>query len=220
LNPPDPARKIAALLKRIRGDAELIDPWQVGRPESADPLLWHLVFSFMAWEAGTLAAVEATCQLHLAVVDYNELRVCLPHEIAAILGGLYPRSRERAVRLRAALNDIYRREHHVSLAHLPTIGRRESRQYLESLEGVPPFVAARLSLLSLDSHAFPLDERLHAALLKERAIPDHLDVNGGTGWLERHFRAGEALEAYMTLETWMNTQACKADAKRKRPSRS
>jgi hypothetical protein len=209
-------------VKRIRGDAELTDPWQVGRPETGDPLVWHLVFSFMAWESGTQCAVEATCRLHEAVVDYNELRVCLPHEIASIVGGQYPRTRERAIRLRAALNDIFRRENYVTLAHLPTIGRREARMYLESLEGMPLYVASRLSLLSLDSHAFPLDERLHAALLKEKAIPDDLDVPGAAGWLERHFRAGEAAEAYITVETWMNVQACTpgTEAKRKRTSKS
>jgi hypothetical protein len=222
LSPPDPARKLAALLKRVRPAGELTDPWQQGRSESGDALLWHLVFSFMAWESGTHCAAVANCRLHESVVDYNELRVCLPDEIAVVIGAGYPRSRERSVRMRAALNDIYHRQHGVTLAHLHGLGRRDARQYLESLEGVPQFVAARLSLISLETHAFPLDERLHAALAAEQAIPPDLDVPGAAAWLERHFRAGEALEAYNTLEAWMTAQACKpsGEEKRKRTSKS
>jgi hypothetical protein len=215
---PDPARKLGALLKRIRSAAgEPIDPWEQCRPAAAtgqptgagDELVWHVVFSFMAWEAGTACAVAACQRLHQAVVDYNELRVCLPDEVAALLGANYPHMRERSLRLRAVLNDIYRREHRVTLAHLPAMGRREARLYLESLEGMPLFVSGRLALLSLDTHAFPLDQRLRRALLDEQALPADVagtDISEAVGWLERHFRAGEAAPAYRLLEAWMNQQ--------------
>lgn len=210
MSPPDPARKLAALLKRLNNGsaapAPPADPWMQDRPETGDALVWHLVFSFMAWEAGTHLAVDANRRLHDAVVDYNELRVCLPDEVAAILGPAYPLGRERGLRIRAALSDIYRREHRVTLAHLPHLGKREARQYLDSLEGMHPFVAARLSLLSLDAHAFPLDERLRQALVEEQALPADLDLPAATGWLERHFHAGEAAPAYILLEGWMSTR--------------
>lgn len=202
MSPPDPAPKLADLLKRLSGEQVPADRWEHDRPEDADPLLWHLTFSFMAWEAGLSCAAAANRRIHESVVDYNELRVCLPAELSPILGCEYPLARERALRLRSTLGDIYRREHRVTLSHLWNLPKRDARLYLESLDGMPLYVAARLSLLSLDAHAFPLDERLRSALVEEQALPPELDVVEATGWLERYFRAGEAAQAYILLEHW------------------
>jgi hypothetical protein len=201
---PDPSKKLNALLKRLRatyGEA-VADPGLEGCPETADKLLWHLVFSFLAWEASTARAVMATKRLHGSVVDYNELRVCLNDELVRMVGDRYPRALERVTRLRSTLNDLYRREHAVSLKSLPELPKREARQLLDSCEGLPPFVSARMLLFSLGGHAFPLDHRIHQALLTEEAAPENFDE--AAGWLERHFRVGEAAPAYLLIEAWMN----------------
>ena len=204
MSAPDPAKKLSALLKKLRASygETLTDPWMEGCPEGADPLLWHLVFSFLAWESTTVKAVAANKRLHASVVDYNELRVCLTDELAEMIGDRYPRARERVTRLRSALNDLYRREHAVSLAKLVDMPKREARQVLDSLEGTPPYVSARIMLLSLGGHSFPIDERIHLALLSEDAAPQ--DFGEATGWLERQFRVGEAMPAYLLIEAWMN----------------
>jgi hypothetical protein len=201
---PDPAKKLSALLKRLRstyGEA-VSDPWMEGCPEGADPLLWHLIFCFLAWESTTSRAVAANKRLHTSVVDYNELRVCLPDELVAMIGDRYPRARERVTRLRSALNDLYRREHAVSLAKLVDMPKRDARQVLDSLEGTPAFVSARMMLLSLGGHSFPMDERIHQALVAEDAAP--ADIEEAAGWLERQFRVGEAAPAYTLIEAWLN----------------
>jgi hypothetical protein len=220
---PDPARKLGSLLRRLRGTygEPGHDPACEGRPESADPLLWQLVYSFLAWEAPPAKAAAANKRLHAAVVDYNEMRVCLPDELACILGDRYPRSLERASRLRSTLNEIYRREHAVTLTVAAALGKREARQYLESLEGMPLFVAARLLLLAMGGHAFPLDERMLVALREEEAVPSDLSLADASGWLERQFRAGEAAPAYLLLEAWMNDRpAPKPTIRKVKPERS
>ncbi|MEX2219126.1 MAG: hypothetical protein WD749_10250 [Phycisphaerales bacterium] len=202
---PDPAKKLQALVKKLRsqygepvpeGDCE-------GCPEDGCRLLWRLVYAFLAWEASASKAGAATKRLHHAVIDYNEMRVCLNDELAAMIGERYPRAHERAARLRSTLNDLYRREHSVKLERAQTLGKREAREYMDSLDGMPPFVSARLSLVALGGHAFPLDERIHQALLEEEAVPAGLPLPDAAGWLERHFRAGEALPAYLLIEKWM-----------------
>jgi hypothetical protein len=201
---PDPSKKLNALLKKLRsthGEA-IADPSLEGCPEGADKLLWQLVFSFLAWEASIARAVPATKRLHGSVVDYNELRVCLNDELVRMVGDRYPRALERVTRLRSTLNDLYRREHAVTLKSLPDMPKREARQQLDSLEGLPPFVSARMLLLSLGGHAFPLDHRIHQALLAEEAAPE--DFDEAAAWLERQFRVGEAAPAYMLIEAWMN----------------
>ena len=132
------------------------------------------------------------------------MRVCLADELAGMIGERYPKAVERCARLRSALNELYRREHAVTLARAAGLGKREAREYLDSLEGMPPFVSARVALLALGGHAFPLDERIHQVLLEEGAVPADLRLPDAAGWLERQLRAGEALPAYLTLETWLN----------------
>lgn len=216
---PDPSKKLNALMKKLRGThgETPADHASEGRPDTADPLLWQLVFSYLCWECNPSKAAHANKRLHSAVVDYNEMRVCLNDELAAILGDRYPRAHERASRLRSTLNELYRREHAVTLGPAASLGKREARLYLESLEGMPPFVAARLVLLSMNGHAFPLDDRLHAALKEEEAVPADLSLADASGWLERHFRAGEAAPAYLLLECWMNDRAAAKPPAAKKP---
>jgi hypothetical protein len=214
---PDPAKKLGSLLKKLRaayGESPS-DSAGEGRPETADPLLWQLVYSFLAWESTPIKAASANKRLHAAVVDYNEMRVCLGDELAGIIGDRYPRAFERASRLRSTLNEIYRREHAVTLGSAAALPKREARQYLETLEGMPPYVAARMLLLAMNGHAFPLDDRLHQALKDEDAVPDDLSTQDASGWLERQFRAGEAATAYLLLELWSNDLAAKAPRKGK-----
>ncbi len=218
---PDPSKKLVALLKKLRatyGEATT-DPALEGCPPEADRLLWQLVFSFIAWEASTSRAVTANKRLHAAVVDYNELRVCLNDDLVSMIGDRYPRALERSTRLRTALNDLYRREHSVSLHRLPDMPKREARQFLDSLDGTPGFVSARMLLLALGGHAFPLDHRIHEALKAEDAAPE--DFDEAAAWLERQFRVGEAAPAYTLIEAWMNDRpAPKAPARSKRSTKS
>src|SRR5262249_53707688 len=136
-------------------------------------------------------------------------------ELAGIIGDRYPRALERASRLRSTLNEIYRREHAVTLGPAAALPKREARQYLESLEGMPPYVAARMVLLARNGHAFPLHHRLHQALRDEDAVPGDLTTPDASGWLERQFRAGEAAPAYLLIEAWSTDLSAKAAKKGK-----
>lgn len=215
----DPSKKLASLLKKLRstyGETS-VDPALEGCPPEADRLLWQLVFSFLAWESSTSRAVPVTKRLHQGVVDYNELRVCLNDELVSMIGDRYPRALERATRLRSALNDLYRREHAVSLNRVVEMPKREARAYLDSLDGMPAFVSSRMLLLALGGHAFPLDSRIHQALVSEDAAP--ADFDEAAAWLERQFRVGEAAPAYLLVEAWMNDRPVpKAPARPRRPA--
>lgn len=218
MSTPDPARKLTLLLKKLRGgDIPARDESCDGCPEGADPLLWQFVYSFLIWESSPAKAGAAAKRLQGAVVDYNEMRVALTDELASMIGERYPRAAERAARLRSALNDLYKREHAVTLKRIAELSKRDARVFLESLEGTPPFVAARMVLLALGGHAFPLDERLHRALAEEDAVPRDLSLTDASGWMERQFRAGEATEPYLVLERWMNDRP--APRAPKRPER-
>jgi hypothetical protein len=200
----DPAKKLAALLKKLKAQHEaLTAPFVISEPpDEFDPLVHQLVFSMLLWEASTTQAKAAFKRIHDSVVDYNELRVCVPDEVAQIMGEKYPLGHERAMRLRSTLNDIFHRQHGICLRHLKEMGKREARQYLESLEGCVPFASSRVCLLGDIGHAVPTDERLVELLVQEQILEPGTTVAAGTGWLERHVHAEEGIESHLLLQAW------------------
>lgn len=175
-------------------------------PASLEPLAGgsaidaQLVFSFLVWEAGHAPALGAWDRLNGALVDLSELRVCLPSEIAAMLGPRYPRALERAERMSASLRGVFDRENRTSIASLLDMNKRDARAYLDSLEGMARFVASRVMLLALDAHAMPLDERLRSKLLRAGVEAEGEHADDAAHRLERRIRAGEARRLYLSIE--------------------
>lgn len=184
-----------------------------------DAVCQELVFAYLVWEAGEKRARAVAAKLCETFVDLNEMRVCLPSELAAFFGQTYPRAAERAERMRASLNDIYDRQHAVTLVALVSMNKREARAYLESIEGIPPYVAARTLLLGLGGHAFPLDERLARVLMNENALADAGDLSAASAWLERQVRSGEAAGALAALEALCESSPAAESKPTKRPAR-
>src|SRR6185295_6840714 len=84
---PDPTKKLAALLKKLKGQhAALEAPGVIPEPpDEFDALVHQLLFSMLLWEASTGQARSAIKRVRDSVVDYNELRVCVPDEVAHVM---------------------------------------------------------------------------------------------------------------------------------------
>lgn len=200
----DPTKKLAALIRKLRGQySELTPPVVIPEPpDEFDPHIHQLVYSMLLWEASTTQARNALKRIREAVVDYNELRVCVADEVAAILGDKYPLGLERAMRLRTTLNDIYHHQHAISLRHLADLSKREARQQLDHLAGCPAFVAARVCITQGLGHAVPLDERLMTLLVGEQVLDADMSVEQATSWLEHHIKAEESLDVHLLFQEW------------------
>lgn len=177
------------------------DPSLEHVPVGADALVHQIVYSMMLWESTHEMAANAMDLLRRSVVDFNELRVCSEAELCDLLPRNCPRREERTSRLLAALNDIFLREHGLSLATVAAMPKREARQYLDALGGLPQFAIARVMLLVLGGHAFPADERLVRRLRGAGVIDaDGADANEVGARLERAVRAADAPRIYALLE--------------------
>ena len=180
------------LLKSLRSRFEAFEPAPLD-------LVSQFVYSFLLWEAGAAEAERVFRRIAGTIVDFNDLRICLPDEIVEMIGPRYPRVEERAMRLRVALNELYVREHSVSFDRIKDSPKRESRQYVETLEGVPPFVAGRMALLGFGGHACPLDERGLAALISEDVFEPDTPLDRASASLERHVKAAQGVETHILL---------------------
>jgi hypothetical protein len=171
------------------------------QPPHGEPIA-TLVMSFLLWESSMDKALAAFQRLRDEVVDFNDLRVCMPHETMEILGPRYPRVQERCERLRAVLRSIYLREHAVDLDKYKVTGKREVKKYVDSLEGIVPYVASRVLLLSFESHAIPVDEQLRASLSKADVCEPQVELVDLATWLGSHIKAEQAAGAHYALQVW------------------
>lgn len=181
--------------------------------DHAEPILCEFVRAFLVWESTTAKAAAVIKRLDQSLVDFNELRICMTDELLRLMGRGVPRVEERAQRLRVALNGVYAREHAVTLEHLATLSKREAREYLESLDGVPRFVSARVMLVCFSAHTAPVDSRILRRLIEAQAAEANASPDEVAGQLERRVRAGEMPETYALLQAWADDLTSKEETK-------
>jgi hypothetical protein len=212
-------KKLAALLKRLRAGAGGVvltpPPVAPDAPDGFDDLLHELVFSMMLWETTTTHAKNAVRKLREHFADANELRVCMPDDTVQCLGERYPLARERALRLRHALHDVFQRQQVLSLAALHAVPRKDAAAFLESLDGMPLFVAQRVCVVSLEGHACPVDGRMRDHLAAERIVPEGVPAAEVSRFIAQHTRAEDALSTYLLLQQWSDERVEKAEGRKR-----
>lgn len=199
-NSSECGKALTKLLKKLRQGAPP-DGMVTDVPEAV------LVQSYLLWETTADKARTGYDKLMSGIVDFNDLRVTLPSEMVELLGVRYPNVEERAERLRATLRDLYNREHSVKLGSLHEAGKRDVKKYIESLDGIPPYVAARVQLVAFGAHAIPVDEQLREALMAEGAADESADVVELSNWLTRQIKASDALGAHYALQRWVDRKS-------------
>lgn len=180
------AKRVKRMYRKHRDDAGQ-------RPETAptEPLE-QLVRALLSWEASDTAASKAYRELMLQMTDLNEVRVSSVREISVVIREFIPDSIDCAQNISLALDNIFRRENGISLSMLQGKGRREARQYLDSLQGVTPFAAAAVQLWSLGGHAIPVNRRLLETLRREKLVDVEAEVEVVQAFLERNIPADQA----------------------------
>jgi endonuclease III len=163
-----------------------------------DPLK-ALVRGAMSFDVSDSRADEAMRLLDREFVDLNELRVATDLEIQELLGQRYPEIEKRVAMITQALNDIFEREHTLSLERLRTISRRDARQFLRELPEIHPYVEAFVMLVSFDGHAFPMDDEFLAYLKEEGAADESATLDDVQKFIEHQLKAEECRDLFFAL---------------------
>lgn len=188
------ARKLKKAYASFRGAAD------GSVPESTDPVE-QLILAVLSQQASRVRAQRALKQIQNDMVDYNELRVSSPAEVSESISRNIPRSVQCAKVMLRLLNEIYHREFTVSLESLRGRGIREVKQYLDSLEGITPYVTASVILWSLGGHAIPVNDLVHAWLVQQDLVHPDATPAEVQSFLERHVSAADARSFCLDLET-------------------
>lgn len=204
-------RKLSALLKQLQKLP--MEPWQ-----ALDPIS-QVVMGFLEWNATARSAQAAYGRLMQELVDHNDLRVSHVREVVALIGPKYPRVEERAARLHDVLQAIYEREHAMTLAGLEKRSRRDVRQYLDSLPGMVPYVAAQVSLCCFGAGGMPVDDIILGHLQAQGIVEPATTVIQAEHFLEKHIESSEAVEMHRRLRAWADGLAGSESAGARGPAR-
>lgn len=214
-------RKLSALLKRLR-TAYAESPVPLLPPDgSGEPIVGEIVFSMLLWESSLAQARSAYKRLQEHVADFNELRVCFAWEMVPMLGERYPLASERCVRIKSVLQDIFKRQNRLSLESILQMPREEAAAYVSSLEGLPPFAAARVTRYRLELPAIPVDQRLYTLLAEAGVLAEGEACDGlyrhASAVLERQLKGSDADEACRLFQAWSDDEG-HAPRRERRPT--
>ncbi len=171
------------------------------KPEPREPMdpLKALVRGAMGFDVSDDRADAAMKAIDKEFVDLNELRVATDLEIQALLGGRYPAIEKRVAMITLALNNIFEREHTLSLDRLKTISKREARQFLRELPDIHPFVEAYVMLFGFDGHAVPVDDQMLAYLRDRGVVEAATTLEDAQKFLEHAVKSEEHYDLYAAL---------------------
>lgn len=179
----DRLKKAYAKLKHSISEADI--------PEPRDPIRC-LALGILGSDNGPDRAERQLNKALGLVVDWNEIRVSNVNEVAALLGDTSADSLRRCQNLLDALHAIYGRENQVSLDRLKSLGRREARQYLETLKGVDEYAVAYVVLWSFGGHAIPVWNQILKTLHEANLVHPTATRAEIQAFLERNVAAADA----------------------------
>ena len=159
--------------------------------EFDDPLK-QLMFAVLSEDISLSKAKAAVSRLVSGTIDYNDLRVSTPNELAGMISSDIPQALPRATSLAKILGAIYERENSVTLDALKAGNRKDARAYLGNLAGMTPYALASAMLWIFGDHVIPVDEQMLETLKKEEVIDAETRLEEAQSFLKRHVGAGEA----------------------------
>ena len=181
-------------------------------------VIGEVIYSHLVWNASEKDAAAAFKRLIDASVDLNDLRVNMIDESIERVGVEYPLVRDRVKRMHAVLNAIYNREHGMHIESLDGAGKREIREYFETLKGITPFVCHRVISICYNVAAVPVDERTLAILKVNSVVHETTTVEDAASWLARQVKADEVVDFHGGLQAWVEIQPTpKEEPKPKKP---
>ena len=201
------AEELRSLFKRLLKEGKPA-PAQKNEPLKA------LVRGAMSYDVSDARADEAMKLIEREFVDLNELRVATDLEIQELLGVRYPSIERRVAMITQSLNNIFEREHTLSLDRLKTISKRDARQFLRELPEIHPFVEAYVMLFGFDGHAFPLDDDTAEYLRDQKVLEDGASLDESQRFVEHQLKAEECYDLFAALRRVVSDEGTRGKKKK------
>lgn len=194
------AEDLRTLFKKLSKD---------GKPDAkpAYEPLKALVRGAMTYDVPDSRTEEAMVVVDREFVDLNELRVATELEVQDMVGQRFPGIEKRVMQVTAALNAIFEKEHTLSLDRLKTLSKRDARQVLKELPGLPAFVEAYTMLFGFDGHAVPVDDTTLAYLRDHGLVEATTSNEDAQKFCEHAVKSEEHYDLYVALRRAAHAEA-------------
>jgi endonuclease III len=191
------AKRLKQFFSALRSKVGKVSP-----PSATDPIT-QLILGALSRDTPEAKASEGLERLRGMVVDYNELRVIPPIELAELLDD-FPDARLKCEDISRALNAVFATEHTVSLDRLAGLTKKEAQAVLDEIDGLEAYTRARIRLLGLQQHAIPLDEAMWALARREGLVDPRCPLPEAQQFFERQVPEDAALEfvALLKKQAW------------------
>ncbi|HUS47607.1 MAG TPA: hypothetical protein VM098_05780 [Phycisphaerae bacterium] len=160
-------KKAGLYRRKIRNLLRGLSKWRAAARQDEGDLLRLLIVSILEEDASRKEAEKALAAIEEEFVDYNELRVALPREVAECVGKNFPNVRTKAEIIKTALNNVFDRFNKLAIDPLAEVPKRDLRRRLEEL-GLSPYAAACIAMLRFGLAVVPVDD----------ALAECLEING------------------------------------------
>jgi endonuclease III len=175
-----------------------------------------LVRAAMSYDVPDKKADEAMNAIEKEFVDLIELRVATELEVQELLGQRYPQIEQRVTMITQALNNIFEREHTLSLNRLRDISRRDARNFLRELPDIHPFVEAYVMLFAFDGHSFPIDETMLEYLRDQGIVDEDTSLEDAQRFVEHHLKDDECHSLFSALRRFVYDRPSKPQGTKKK----
>jgi endonuclease-3 len=158
----------------------------------------ELVFTILSQNTSDTNSGRAFARLRARFPTWEELMAADPEQIAAEIqvGGL---ARVKAPRIKAILEEVWRRCGAFDLAFLAEMPLPEAKEWLRSLDGVGPKTAACVLMFSLGRPALPVDTHVHRVAQRLGLVPAKAGAAESHDLLEAMLEPGEVYSFHMSL---------------------
>jgi len=208
-NSKEYAEKIKKLHRALKRSAKKVTSVSYDDPVEA------VIYGILSENASERQAQTAwkRCKKHF--VDLNDLRVARPDEIYDLFGKETEEIREMGLVLAKVLFAVFDKHHEMTLSSLHDMGKRQARQELEELNGMPRFALGYCMLMGLDAHAIPVTDRMIQYLQAHELVDPKADGATIEGFLAKQIGAKDTMAFYAMLRQESESASFKKVAKKK-----
>ncbi len=200
------ANKIKTLVSTLRKKFK-----PAGVPKELEPL--DLLTLGILHRNSTLGdALEGLRRLHDEFVDFNEMRMAPPKDLADVLPRNLDDGRVKSERLTETLNRVYDQGNALDLEHLQEMGKRELKEHLRSALLLDEYGEAFLMNHLFDAPVLPVDDKIVVKLKAEGLLSQEATLAQARELLEEAI-AGRARREALDLLSRYAAEPMSAKAK-------
>lgn len=166
---------------------------------SYDDIIEAMIFATLCEECSESAAKSAMRKIQSHFVDFNDLRVARTEEIAGIIGGDIANAETKSIKITSLLNAVFQKYDSLITENIISSGKKGTKEILEKLNGMTPFVRNFVYLTALDGHAVPLTDKMIQYLKTYSLVDEQWNNDQIESFIEKQVSASEAYTFYTII---------------------